>query len=168
MSNIEEKLWAYIDGTCTPQEHDEIAQQIVQNEQLRLQYEELLRLHQEFGQLGLDEPPMAFTYNVMESIRAEEALKPLKTGINVRVIRFISVFFILTIVALLVIIGANLGANQNSGGSLPTINVHLQNTISQQLNGELLKCFVLFDVIAALFLTDAWLRRQKRAAGGVI
>ncbi|PTQ93247.1 hypothetical protein C8P68_109119 [Mucilaginibacter yixingensis] len=167
MSNIEEKLWAYIDGTCTPQEHDEIAHQIVQDEQLRLQYEELLRLHQEFGQLELDEPPMAFTYNVMETIRAEAALKPLKASINARVIRFISVFFILTIVALLIIIVGSLGTSQSAPGNLPTLNISFQNTISQHLNGVFLKCFVLFDVVVALFLTDTWLRRRKRAVESV-
>ena len=161
MINMEEKLWAYIDGTCTPQERDEIAQQIVQNEQLRLQYEELLHLHQEFGQLELDEPPMAFTYNVMETIRAEEALKPLKAGINARVIRFISAFFIITIIALLIVISANLGAGKSSTGNSPGININLQNTINQQINQTLLKCFVLFDIVAALFLTNVWLRKRK-------
>jgi len=164
MSNIEEKLWAYIDGTCTPQEHDEIAQQIVQNEQLRLQYEELLRLHQEFGQLEPDEPPMAFTYNVMETIRAETALKPLKAGINAGVIRFISVFFILTIVVLLGIVIANMAGNGSIIHDAPSVHFNIDGTISQLFKGPLMKCFVLFDVVIALLLTDTWLRRRTRAA----
>lgn len=160
MSNMEEKLWAYIDGTGTPQEREEIAQQIVQNDQLRLRYEELLRLHQEFSQLELDEPPIAFTYNVMETIRAEEALKPLKAGINVGIVRFISLFFIFTIVALIGITIANMAGN-GSVHDAPSVHLNIDSTITQLFKGPLIKCFMLFDVVIALFLADTWLRRWK-------
>ena len=68
---------------------------IAQDEVYRRKYEELLALNQEFSKMELDEPPMAFTYNVMEAIRAEHAQQPLKAGINKRIIKGISGFFII-------------------------------------------------------------------------
>jgi anti-sigma factor RsiW len=77
MSSIEEKLWNYIDGTCTPDEQEAIARLIAQDEIYRRKYNELLKLNAEFAAIELDEPPMAFTYNVMEAIRTENAQQQL-------------------------------------------------------------------------------------------
>src|SRR5471030_1897416 len=102
MSSAEEKLWAYIDGSATPEEHQAISLLIEQNNAYRAKYLELLKLDQEFAAIELDEPPMAFTYNVMEAIRAEQAQKPLKAAINSTLIKGITGFFIGTIVLLVV------------------------------------------------------------------
>src|SRR6201996_9687780 len=102
MNTIEEKLWNYIDGTCSEEEKKAIDLLIAQDEVYRRKYEELLALNLEFSKMELDEPPMAFTYNVMETIRTEHAQQPLKAGINKRIIRGIAGFFILSILALLI------------------------------------------------------------------
>ena len=47
MSNMEEKLWDYIDGSCPPGEQKAIALLIEQDEVYRRKYEELLRLNAE-------------------------------------------------------------------------------------------------------------------------
>ncbi|MDB5130998.1 MAG: hypothetical protein JWR02_747, partial [Mucilaginibacter sp.] len=86
MNNIEEKLWEYIDDRCTPDERAAISALIAGDEPVRFKYNQLLSLNQEFSAMELDEPPMAFTYNVMEGIRTGEAQKPLKAAINKHII----------------------------------------------------------------------------------
>mgnify|MGYP001551460018 FL=1 len=82
MNTMEEKLWNYIDGSCTADEKKAIDILIAQDEAYRRNYDELLALNQEFSKMELDEPSMAFTYNVMEGIRAEHARQPLKASID--------------------------------------------------------------------------------------
>src|SRR5476649_2374263 len=104
MNNIEETLWNNIDGACTPDEQKAISALIARDEDYRLKYLELLKLNKEFSAIELDEPPMAFTYNVMETIRAEHAQQPLKAAIDKRIIRGISIFFGFTISVLLIVV----------------------------------------------------------------
>src|ERR1700754_2615851 len=104
MNAIEEKLWNYIDGTSTPAEQEAISRLIEQDGLYAQKYQELLALNQEFSTMELDEPPMAFTYNVMESIRTENALQPLKAAIDKRIIKGIAGFFGITILTLLVFV----------------------------------------------------------------
>jgi hypothetical protein len=162
MNTIEEKLWNYIDGTCTPAEQEAIALLIDQEEAYKHQYQALLLLNQEFAAMELDEPPMAFTYKVMESIRTENAMQPLKATIDKRIIIGISVFFSLTILAVLVFMLANVNLSFSAIDvkvSLPAA-IKLPKT-SSIFNGEVFKWFLVFDVIAALVFTDSYLRRKK-------
>src|ERR1700761_3009434 len=103
MNTVEEKLWNYIDGSCTPEEQEAICRLIEQDEVYRRKYDELLALNQEFAAMELEEPPMAFTYNVMEAIRNEAALNPLKARVDKRIIRGIGLFFVLTLSVMLII-----------------------------------------------------------------
>jgi hypothetical protein len=160
MNEIEEKLWNYIDGTCTPAEQEATARLIAQDELYAKKYQELLALNQEFATMELDEPPMAFTYNVMETIRTENAMQPLKAAIDKRIIKGIAIFFMLTIVALLVmafssidISGVKLNITMPASIKLPSTN--------GILGSAFMKWFLIFDVVLALFLTDAYLRRRK-------
>src|ERR1700755_3652984 len=102
MNTIEERLWSYIDGTCPADEKKAIDILIAQDEAYRRKYDELLALNQEFSKMELDEPSMAFTYNVMETIRNEHAQQPLKAGIDKRIIKVIAGFFIVSISLLLI------------------------------------------------------------------
>jgi len=163
MNTIEEKLWNYIDGTCSPVEQDAIARLIEQDKAYAQKYQELLALNQEFAAMELDEPPMAFTYNVMEAIRAENAMQPLKANIDKRVILGIAIFFVFTILALLVVVFANVhvsGINISAADIKLPAGVKLPSTNSV-FSGPLVKWFLIFDVVLALFLTDAYLRRKK-------
>ncbi|GAA3971875.1 hypothetical protein [Mucilaginibacter dorajii] len=164
MNPIEEKIWNYIDGTCTPAEQEAIALLIEQDEVYRTKYQEFLQLNQEIAGMELDEPPMGFTYKVMETIRTENARQPLKAAINPRVIWGVSVFFAITIVTLLVFTIANIHIglsavdvkiNMPAGFKLPKMS----NIFSSQV----FKWFLVFDVILALFLADSYLRRKKTA-----
>lgn len=165
MNTIEEKLWNYIDGTCTPAEQEAIARLIEQDDMYKQKYTELLVLNQEFDNMELDEPSMAFSYNIMEAIRAEHALAPLKATINKKIILGIAAFFVLSILILLSIILSNV---QISGNPFSAISIKLPADIklpaaSSIFNSAFMKSFFVFDVILALFLTDSYLRRKKAA-----
>ena len=159
MNTIEEKLWNYIDGTCSEEERKAIDILIAQDEVYRRKYEELLALNQEFSKMELDEPPMAFTYNVMEAIRAEHAQQPLKAGINKGIIKGISGFFIVSIALLLIMTISTIHT------SPANISVHLPDSvrlpdIKNYLSKPVLEGFLFFDIVLGLFLFDAWLRRK--------
>jgi hypothetical protein len=160
MNTVEEKLWNYIDGTCSEDEQKAIGILIAQDETYKRKYEELLALNQEFSKMELDEPPMAFTYNVMETIRTEHAQRPLKAGINKRIIRGIAGFFIVSILAMLIyalssthISSANISAQMPVSLKLPDLKNYF--------NKQVLEGFVFFDVVLGLFLFDSYLRRKN-------
>jgi anti-sigma factor RsiW len=160
MNTIEEKLWNYIDGTSPEEERRAIDILIAQDEVCRRKYEELLALNREFSKIELDEPSMAFTYNVMEAIRTEHAQQPLKAGINKRIIKVISGFFIISIALLLIL------ALSNVHTGTANISVHLPDglrlpDIKNYLGKPILEGFLFFDIVLGLFLFDAWLRRKN-------
>lgn len=161
MNHIEEKLWNYIDGTCTLEERQAISRLIEEDEVYRHQYQELLAFNQELHAIELDEPPMAFTYNVLEAIRTEEAQKPLKAAINPNIIKVIAGFFIVTILTLLAFALASTNWSA-SGGSMPVpVEVKSLLHIKSYINGPALRIFLFFDVVLALFLVDSYLRRKN-------
>ena len=160
MNNVEEQLWNYIDGNCSPDEHKNMSSLIASDDAWRVKYYELLNLNKEFSAIELDEPPMPFAYNVMEAIRAEQASVPLKSVINKRIIFGIAIFFVFTIAVLLVYIIANT--------KLPVtdISIHTPENlkmpdIKNYFTKPVLEAFFFFDVILALFLTDAYLRKKR-------
>lgn len=168
MNSIEEKLWNYIDGTCTPEERQTISMLIETDDNYRRQYEELLALNAEFGSMELEEPPMAFTYRVMEAIRTEEASVPLKASINKNIIRgLFGVFgFIIASVFIYALFNINwsAGNSHTAGFNLPDVklpvNLPDKNVWSST---PVLKAFIFFDVVFGLFFFDAYLRRQRAA-----
>jgi len=163
MNNIEETLWNYIDGNCTADEQSAISKLIASDEAYRLKYQELLALNQEFAAIELDEPPMAFTYNVIEAIRTEQAMVPLKAAINKRIIMGIAIFFVLTLTAF--IIYALISMDWSSQ-SLPNIAAKVPvdfkvPQVSSQISKPIVEGFMFFDVVLGLFLFDHWLRRKN-------
>ena len=160
MNSIEEKLWDYIDGTCTVEDRQAISLLIEQDEVYRRKYHELVALNKEFAAVELDEPPMAFTYNVMETIRSEHAQIPLKAAINNRIIKGIAAFFVLTITVILAIALANI--NWHTGSSAAPLKLNIPN-ISPYITGRYMQVFVFFDVVLGLYLFDAYLRKKAFA-----
>jgi len=159
MNSIEEKLWNYIDGTCTPLEQAAITLLIEQDEVYRNKYNELVQLNKEFAAIELDEPPMAFTYNVMETIRADHARQPLKAAIDKRIIRGIGLFFVFTISILLIFALASI--NWQAGGVAAQVPAKLAlPDIKNLLTGPFMKGFLFLDMVLVLYLFDAWLRKK--------
>jgi len=159
MNNIEEQLWSYIDGTTSSDEQKVISLLIEQDEAYRKKYKELLALNAEFAAMELDEPPMAFTYNVMESIRNEHAKAPLKARIDQRIIKGIGLFFVLMISAILIYALAN--TNWSAGLSGKTTLHFTMPHITQYFSSPLIQGFLFFDVILALYTFDTYLRKKR-------
>ena len=159
MSRIEEKLWGYIDGSCTPDEQKAISLLIEQDENYRAKYLELLKLDQEFAAMELEEPSMAFTYNVMEAIRTEQAQKPLKATINHKLIKGVSFFFVFTILALVIFLLANV--NWSSANSSLQFTALKVPDLKHYFTGPVVKGFLFFDLVLGLYFFDAYLRRRS-------
>jgi len=167
MNSAEEKLWSYIDGTCTATERAEIAAMIAANEEFRLQYEELLALNAEFASIELDEPPMAFTYKVMEQIRTEEARVPLRTIIDKRYIYGVAGFFGITIVAILIFAVSSMDwtSNTNTLTFASPVKISMPN-VSSAFKQVWMQCFLFFDTVLALFLADSYFRKKSSVRQG--
>lgn len=163
MKTIEEQLWDYIDGNCSPTEKIEIEAKIASDLQYAYTYEELLLVHSELSKTDLDEPSMSFTRNVMEQVNLE--LKPvaLKTKVDHRIIYSIGGFFI---VAILMIFGYVIAtANWSFKFDLPQINFDLYE--SKIITPTTIKIFLMVDVILALIYIDGLLRKNRAQKKGV-
>ncbi|MEO8885928.1 MAG: hypothetical protein ABI367_07680 [Mucilaginibacter sp.] len=153
MNNIEEKIWAYIDGSCSEEEALAINLLIEQDVNYQKIYDEIVTLNERLSSLELDEPSMAFTYNVLENIRNENAKQPLKTTINTAVIKGIAAFFLVTILALLILVVINIdwSTNTTNNYTLPKLNL---------LSDSVLKGCMFLDIMLGAFLADTFLRRK--------
>jgi len=158
--NIEEQLWNYLDGTCTPQEREVIEHLIATEKEYQQKYDEIKAFDLELEGIELDAPPMAFTYNVMEAIRTEEASKPLKAAIDTRIIKAIAAFFIITIVALVGIALANTDWSVATSGGVNMPKMQIPN-VKNYISGPMLKGFLFFDVVFVLYFFDSYLRKRK-------
>ena len=161
MNNVEEQLWNYIDGACSADERKAIELLIAQDAAYRNKYQELLSFNQELVKMEIDEPSMAFTYNVMEGIRAEHAQKPLKAAINKRIIWAVTGFFVFTIALMLIYILSSVHLTTSTGFTVQLPANFKIPDVKGYLNGPVIKAFLFFDVILGLFLGDAILRRRK-------
>lgn len=161
MNGIEEKIWDYIDGNCSPEEQQAMDILIATDEVYKRKYHELSKLNIEFSCMELDEPAMGFNYKVMEAIRTENAMKPLKAAIDKRIIRGIAAFFVISIAALLVFALVNVSWTNpgNSGSVFSGIDIKMPQ-LGSYFNSNLLKIFILFDIVLALFLADGYLRKK--------
>jgi len=98
----------------------------------------------------------------METIRTENAMKPLKAAIDKRIIKGIAAFFVISIAVLLIFALANVSwTNPNSTSSMFSgiIDIKMPQ-LSNYLNSNVLKVFILFDIVLALFLADGYLRKK--------
>jgi hypothetical protein len=162
MKDIEGVLWNYIDGNCSESEQKVIRQLIDSDVSVRTKYVELLALNSEFAAIELDEPSMAFTYNVMEVIRMEQAQVPLKTTINKKIIIGIAIFFGATILTLLVFTFLNINWNEIKTSPALSTTFKLPN-FKSYVSKPLIEGFLFFDVVLALFLLDSYLRKRNFA-----
>ncbi len=156
MNETEERLWNYIDGFCTEEERKAIEILLLTDAYYRSKYADLKDFEANMPALCLEEPPMGFTYKVMENIRAEHASAPLKTRINTNVIRAIGAFFICTILVLLGFVLVSVDWAAPSQVHLPEIKIP---PVTNYLNPVVIKGFLFFDVILGLFFLDHYFRK---------
>ena len=160
MNSIEERLWDYIDGNCSAAEREAIDLLLIDNEGYQQKYLELLAFNREIAAMELDEPSMAFTYNVIEQIRTDYAKKPLKAKVNKNIIRIISGFFVITLAALLIFTLANI--NWSAGAHVNSARVKMPE-LKKWISGDILQGFLFLNTVLVLFLLDAFLRKRNLA-----
>jgi len=156
MNGIEERIWNYIDGNCSAEERQAMDILIATDETYKRKFHELEKLNIDFSCMQLDEPSMGFGYKVMETIRTENATKPLKVTVDQRIIKGIAAFFILGISLCLIFAFAT--ANWSAAGA-SSLDIKLPD-LSGYFSGAVTKGFIVLDIVLALYLFDSYLRKK--------
>lgn len=154
---MEEQLWAYIDGLAGDEERAAIERHLAEHESWRAKYAELLQTHQLLLQSELEEPSLRFTRNVLEAIAGEQVLPAARQYLNRKVIGGIAALFLLLIGAVLVYALAQAGTGSGAGSNFPKFDF--------SLDGQSLRVFGMVNILLALFLLDRVLSARRRGAG---
>lgn len=161
VNEMEVKLWEFIDGLTTGDEKSAIEQLIVQNQEWKNKYHELLELHQSINLIELEEPSMRFTQNVMDEIARHHIAPATKNYLNNKIIYGIGLFFITVIVGFLAYgFGQiNWSAASDSGSTLG-IDLNKVN-FGEMFNNTFVNIFIMLNVVMGLMLLDRYLSNRR-------
>jgi hypothetical protein len=160
--DINERLWTYIDGTATKEEHEVIATLVRENAAWKQAYEELLGINELLKSSELEEPSMRFTKNVMEEIAKLKIAPATKTYINKRIIWSIGIFFITMLIGFLVYGFGQMDWSAASGDNSITQNLP-KFDISKFFSNTWVNVFMMINVMLGLVLLDHYLTQKKKA-----
>jgi hypothetical protein len=161
MNDIEEKIWDFIDGNLSAAENKKIKLLIDSNNEYQQKYQEIFALVQNLESISLDEPSMSFSYNVMEKVKLINLPLSDKARVDTRLIKFISGFFILSIVLILVYTFKNTNWSDKSNFENP-LSLRFSNlSISANLKSTFIQLFSMIDVLIALLFIDKFIRHKK-------
>jgi len=159
--NIEEKLWSYIDGTLEKKELDIIADLVRNNNEWKSKYAELTEVNQLMkSSIDLEQPSLRFTQNVMEEISRLYITPATRNYINKNVIWGIGIFFLTTIVGLLIYGIGQVDWSQPGGGNVAQLQ-EINNAWSQMFSGTYINVFIMVNILLALMMLDMYLTRKK-------
>ena len=160
-SNIEERLWDFIDGLSSPQEKSAVEQLIESNIEWRSKYKELLEVQQMMTEgTELDAPSLRFTQNVMEQIAHYQIAPATKSYINNKIIYGIGGFFITLILGFVIYAIAQLSPEPVSG-STPVVDMSKVD-FSKIFNNNFVNAFMMLNVVLGLALFDMHLSNKKK------
>jgi hypothetical protein len=169
---MEDRLWNYIDGGCSPAEKSAIETLIATNREWQEKYRELLNIHQLLNASELEAPSMRFTKNVMEEISRYQIAPATRSYINKNVIRGIGAFFLTMILGLLAFVFSQIkwsaGSQSSKSIKLPSVNdigLGQLNKIdySKTFNSTWVIGFMLILVVMSWMLLDMYLQQKKRS-----
>lgn len=159
-NNIENRLWEYIDGLGSAEERSSIEKLLEANKQWKDKYQELFELHQLVQSSALEEPSLRFTKNIMEEIAKYHIAPATKTYINKKIIRGITIFFILLIVGFLIYgfgqVNWTAKGNINMPFEIPKID------FSKFFNNTYVNIFMMINVVLGLMLLDRYLASRRK------
>jgi len=160
--NIEEKLWNYIDGTMDQQEQSFIEQLLQNNQEWKMKYAELMEVHQLMqDNIDLEHPSLRFTQNVMEEISRLYITPATRNYINKNVIWGIGIFFLTTIIGLIVYAFGQINWSAPSGsGNIPEFTMTNVNW-GQMFNSTYMNVFIMVNILLGLMLLDMYLTKKK-------
>jgi hypothetical protein len=156
MNTIEQQLWDYIDGNLDEFSKKAIEEKIESTDEIKAQFEELLKLNSVFNALDLDEPSMSFTRNVMESIALAPAPVAMKTKVDVKIIYSIGGFFIISLLSLFGYVLYNSNLNTPKFG----FNTNFNFNLDQYITPTVMYSFLFFDLVIGLVFLDQFLRKK--------
>ena len=160
--HIEDRVWDYIDGTCSEQEKSTIQQLIEANLEWRAKYKELLEVHQLMqNSLELDEPSLRFRQNVMEAISKYQIAPATKSYINKNIIHGIAAFFIIMVIGFIVSGFAQVNWSESSPGSTLPIDITKLDW-SRFFNNSYTNIFLMVNIVLGLMLLDMYLGKKKK------
>ena len=164
--HMEERLWDYIDGTCSAEEKTFIEELVATNQEWRAKYKELLEVHTLMNnELELEHPSMRFTQNVMEEIGKYQIAPAAKSYFSKRVIWGIGIFFMLTIIGFFIYGFGIINWTDSSGNSLPIDFSKVDMTkfdIGKIFNNTFTNIFLMVNVVLGLMLLDMYLGKKKK------
>jgi hypothetical protein len=176
-SEMDERLWDFIDGLSSPSEKAALEGLIAVDRVWRIKYHELLELHQTMASAELEQPSLRFSKNVMEEIARYHVAPATKSYINKNIIRGIGAFFLVTIAGFLVYSLCQFYAadqvvapDNNSPGMISKYGHAIQNRVdavnwSGIFNNTYTNIFIMVNMILGLMLLDMYLTRKQRRSG---
>ncbi|MBK9731092.1 MAG: hypothetical protein IPO83_07370 [Chitinophagaceae bacterium] len=166
MMNMEDRLWDYIDGLCSPEERNTISQLLQSDTTIRRKYDELLSLHQQLKSVELDEPGMGFKNRVMEQVLAGPHPSTLKTKVDHRIIYSIAAFFVLTIGGMLAYAISKMDWSASQSFELPEMSMPAVNWSFLE-NPAFTLFFLAVNVVLGLVLIDKLVTARRKNAAKV-
>ena len=165
--NIEDRLWDYIDGTCSAEEKTFVEQLIATQEAWRSKYHELMDVHQLMNNsLELEQPSMRFSQNVMEEIARYQITPAAKSYINKKVIYGIGIFFLAMLAGFFIygLAQVTWAGNGATGDLLAKYNPKIE--WSKFFNNSYTTIFMMINAVLGLVLLDIYLGKKRKQLKG--
>ncbi len=162
--NIEETLWQYIDGSLDSGKTAFVEQLLQSDDEWRSKYAELIEVQQLLqNSMELEQPSLRFTQNVMEEISRLYIAPATRNYINKNVIRGIGLFFLTTILGLVVYVVGQVDWSQPGSGTMPGFQWDSMEW-GRLFNSSYMNVFIMVNIVLALMLFDMYLTRKKNEA----
>lgn len=164
---IEQQLWAFIDGVSSVEERTAIEKLLASNQEWKKKYNQLLDIHQLMNSSDLEQPSMRFTKNVMEEISRYHIAPATKNYINKKIVWGIAGFFITVMVSFLVFGFMQIDWTTDTGTATNNY-INLANVdmgkidFSKIFNNNIVNAFMMVNVILGLVLLDRFLANKRR------
>lgn len=161
--NIEQRLWAYIDGISSTEERTSVENMLQSNLEWKNKYHELLDVHGMINAAELEQPSMRFTKNVMETIAQYQIAPAAKNYINKRIIWGIAGFFF-TLMLVFLIYGFAQVEWTSSTESPYSIDLSQLSQVdySKIFNNTFVNIFMMVNVLLGLVLLDRVLANKRK------
>jgi len=161
--NIDQQLWAYIDGISSSEERTSIEKMLHSNLEWKNKYHELVEIHQLMNAAELEQPSMRFTKNVMEKIAQYHIAPAAKNYINKKIIWGIASFFF-TLIAIFLIYGFSQVEWTSATDSKYSIDLSRLSQVdySKIFNNNFVNGFMMVNVLLGLMLLDRVLANKRK------
>ena len=161
--NIEQRLWAYIDGISSSEERTLIEKMLQSNLEWKNKYHELIEIHQLMNATELEHPSMRFTKNVMEKIAQYHIAPATKNYINKKIIWSIAGFFF-TLIVVFLIYGFSQVEWTSGTDSKYSIDLSRLSQVdySKIFNNNFVNGFMMVNVLLGLVLLDRVLANKRK------